>query len=240
MDSIRNTELAIARLENEYGADNTEKLIAYMDAILERNKHINLTAVRDRDEAIHKHIVDSLSCTMLKEYQNARRVVDMGTGGGFPGVPLAIASADKSFTLVDALNKRLKVIDELTSNLGITNITTLHSRAEDMGNSKEHREKYDLCVSRAVASLDVLVEWCLPLVKVGGYMIAYKGENVSRETEDARKAIEQLGGKVERLDNIEASSEDISGHVLVVIKKVKHTPSKYPRQSGQAKKHPIR
>lgn len=235
-----NTQIVIEKLIEQYGEEKTNKLISYMDEILIKNEHINLTAVRDRNEAIHKHITDSLSCTTLPEYQCAKKIADMGTGGGFPGVPLATVSEDKEFTLVDALNKRLKVIDELTQGLGITNVHTLHSRAEDMGKSKEHREQYDLCVSRAVASLDVLVEWCLPLVKIGGYMIAYKGENVSRETSDAKKAIEALGGRVERLVEIDASSEDISGHVLLVIKKVKKTPSKYPRQAGQAKKNPIR
>lgn len=235
-----NTEQTIKELQSVYGDQKTDKLLAYMDAVLEKNEHINLTAVRDRDEALQKHIVDSLSCVNLPEFQKAKRVADMGTGGGFPGVPLAAVAEDKEFVLVDALNKRLKVIDELTAEIGIDNVTTLHARAEDMGKSPEHREQYDICVSRAVASLDVLVEWCLPLVKVGGYMIAYKGENVSRETIEGKKAIELLGGRIDRLVNIETESEDISGHVLVLIKKIKNTPKKFPRQAGQARKNPIR
>lgn len=234
------TEATIKYLSEKFGEDKTEKLIAYMDGVLEKNEHINLTAVRDRDEAVQKHIVDSLSCFDLAEYANAKTVLDMGTGGGFPGVPLAIVSPDKSFTLVDALNKRLKVIGELSDSIGLTNVVTVHARAEEIGRNKNAREKFDVVVSRAVASLDVLAEWCLPLVKPGGYMIAYKGENVSRETLQGKKAVSMMGGEIIRQVEIENAAEDISGHVLLVIKKIKNTPAKYPRQPGQAKKNPLR
>lgn len=240
MQQNRQTELLIKELEEKYGEERTSMLVEYMDMILEKNQHINLTAVRDRDEALQKHIADSLSCDFMEEYEAAENVIDIGTGAGFPGVPLAIVSPDKKFTLVDSLNKRLRIIDELTGELGIKNVTTVHGRAEDVGNSKEHREKHDICVSRAVASLDVLCEWCLPLVKKGGYFIAYKGENVSRETEDAANAIRLLGGKITEIRKVQTEEESISGHVLVMIKKVKNTPSKYPRQAGQARKNPLR
>lgn len=240
MQQNRQTELLIKELEEKYGEERTSMLVEYMDMILEKNQHINLTAVRDRDEALQKHIADSLSCDFMEEYEAAENVIDIGTGAGFPGVPLAIVSPDKKFTLVDSLNKRLRIIDELTGELGIKNVTTVHGRAEDVGNSKEHREQYDICVSRAVASLDVLCEWCLPLVKKGGYFIAYKGENVSRETEDAANAIRLLGGKITEIRKVQTEEESISGHVLVMIKKVKNTPSKYPRQAGQARKNPLR
>lgn len=240
MQQNRQTELLIKELEEKYGEERTSMLVEYMDMILEKNQYINLTAVRDRDEALQKHIADSLSCDFMEEYEAAENVIDIGTGAGFPGVPLAIVSPDKKFTLVDSLNKRLRIIDELTGELGIKNITTVHGRAEDVGKSKEHREKYDICVSRAVASLDVLCEWCLPLVKKGGYFVAYKGENVSRETEDAANAIKLLGGKIAEIRKVQTEEESISGHVLVMIKKVKNTPSKYPRQAGQARKNPLR
>ncbi|MGN0673805.1 MAG: 16S rRNA (guanine(527)-N(7))-methyltransferase RsmG [Anaerovoracaceae bacterium] len=240
MQQNRQTELLIKELEEKYGEERTSMLVEYMDMILEKNQHINLTAVRDRDEALQKHIADSLSCDFMEEYEAAENVIDVGTGAGFPGVPLAIVSPDKKFTLVDSLNKRLRIIDELTGELGIKNVTTVHGRAEDVGKSKEHREQYDICVSRAVASLDVLCEWCLPLVKKGGYFVAYKGENVSRETEDAAKAIRLLGGKITEIRKVQTEEESISGHVLVMIKKVKNTPSKYPRQAGQARKNPLR
>lgn len=240
MQQNRQTELLIKELEEKYGEERTSMLVEYMDMILEKNRYINLTAVRDRDEALQKHIADSLSCDFMEEYEAAENVIDIGTGAGFPGVPLAIVSPDKKFTLVDSLNKRLRIIDELTGELGIKNVTTVHGRAEDVGKSKEHREQYDICVSRAVASLDVLCEWCLPLVKNGGYFVAYKGENVSRETEDAENAIKILGGKIAEIRKVQTEEESISGHVLVMIKKVKNTPSKYPRQAGQAKKNPLR
>lgn len=240
MQQNRQTELLIKELEEKYGEERTSMLVEYMDMILEKNRYINLTAVRDRDEALQKHIADSLSCDFMEEYEAAENVIDIGTGAGFPGVPLAIVSPDKKFTLVDSLNKRLRIIDELTGELGIKNVTTVHGRAEDVGKSKEHREQYDICVSRAVASLDVLCEWCLPLVKKGGYFVAYKGENVSRETEDAANAIKLLGGKIAEIRKVQTEEESISGHVLVMIKKVKNTPSKYPRQAGQAKKNPLR
>ena len=240
MQQNRQTELLIKELEEKYGEERTSMLVEYMDMILEKNQYINLTAVRDRDEALQKHIADSLSCVFMEEYEAAENVIDIGTGAGFPGVPLAIVSPDKKFTLVDSLNKRLRIIDELTGELGIKNVTTVHGRAEDVGKSKEHREKYDICVSRAVASLDVLCEWCLPLVKKGGYFVAYKGENVSRETEDAANAIKLLGGKIAEIRKVQTEEESISGHVLVMIKKVKNTPSKYPRQAGQARKNPLR
>lgn len=240
MQQNRQTELLIKELEEKYGEERTSMLVEYMDMILEKNQYINLTAVRDRDEALQKHIADSLSCVFMEEYEAAENVIDIGTGAGFPGVPLAIVSPDKKFTLVDSLNKRLRIIDELTGELGIKNVTTVHGRAEDVGKSKEHREQYDICVSRAVASLDVLCEWCLPLVKKGGYFVAYKGENVSRETEDAANAIKLLGGKIAEIRKVQTEEESISGHVLVMIKKVKNTPSKYPRQAGQARKNPLR
>ena len=240
MQQNRQTELLIKELEEKYGEERTSMLVEYMDMILEKNRYINLTAVRDRDEALQKHIADALSCDFMEEYEAAENVIDIGTGAGFPGVPLAIVSPDKKFTLVDSLNKRLRIIDELTGELGIKNVTTVHGRAEDVGKSKEHREQYDICVSRAVASLDVLCEWCLPLVKKGGYFVAYKGENVSRETEDAANAIKLLGGKIAEIRKVQTEEESISGHVLVMIKKVKNTPSKYPRQAGQAKKNPLR
>ena len=240
MQQNRQTELLIKELEEKYGEERTSMLVEYMDMILEKNQYINLTAVRDRDEALQKHIADSLSCDFMEEYEAAENVIDIGTGAGFPGVPLAIVSPDKKFTLVDSLNKRLRIIDELTGELGIKNVTTVHGRAEDVGKSKEHREQYDICVSRAVASLDVLCDWCLPLVKKGGYFVAYKGENVSRETEDAASAIKLLGGKIVEIRKVQTEEESISGHVLVMIKKVKNTPSKYPRQAGQARKNPLR
>ena len=187
--------------------------------VLERNDHINLTAVRDRDEAIEKHILDSLTICNLPEYKTAENVLDVGTGAGFPGALLAIESPDKSFTLLDSTLKRLKVIDEFADTLGIDNITTLHARAEEIYRKPEYSESYDLCVSRAVANLNTLAGWCMPFVRKGGSFISYKGENWEEELEAAAATIRKLGGRVDRVVTPEGVPESISGHVLIVIKK---------------------
>lgn len=219
--------------------EQQEKISIYCDKILEWNEKINLTAIKDREMFRVKHIEDSLSCIQLPEYDNAKRVADLGTGGGFPGIPLAIASPEKKFVLIDSLRKRLKIIDELCEELDIKNVMTVHARAEELGNDKEHREKYDVCVSRAVARLNVLVEWGLPLVKLNGAMIAFKGLKAEEEVEEAKKAIKILGGRLGRIYKYSLESEEAQSHSLVIIKKENNTPKKYPRKPGKAKEAPI-
>ena len=230
----------ISELNSRYGSDNTDKLVRYMQRILEINENINLTAVREEDEFLEKHIVDSLVCNDYEEFQRAKLVVDMGTGGGFPGIPLAITNPDKNFILVDSLNKRLKVIGQVAEEIGINNIELIHMRAEDMGHNIKYREKVDVCVSRAVASLDILSEWCLPLVKKGGYFIPYKGESAKDEIASAAAAIKVLGGNVEKIENPSEDKNAISGHRLIFIRKYNSTPKRFPRKPGIAKKSPIR
>lgn len=230
----------ISELNNKYGVDMTDKMISYMQRILEINEHINLTAVREENEFLEKHIVDSLACNDYDEFQKAKIVVDMGTGGGFPGIPLAITNPDKKFILADSLNKRLKVIDQVAQEVGIDNIELVHIRAEDMGHDVKYRENVDVCISRAVASLGVLSEWCLPLVKTGGFFIPYKGEGTEEEIAAAKTAIKVLGGKVDKIENPFEDKNAISGHSLVFIKKVNTTPKRFPRKPGVAKKTPIR
>ena len=230
----------ISELNSRYGSDNTDKLVRYMQRILEINENINLTAVREEDEFLEKHIVDSLACNDYEEFQRAKLVVDMGTGGGFPGIPLAITNPDKNFILVDSLNKRLKVIGQVAEEIGINNIELIHMRAEDMGHNIKYREKVDVCVSRAVASLDILSEWCLPLVKKGGYFIPYKGESAKDEIASADAAIKVLGGNVEKIENPSEDKNAISGHRLIFIRKYNSTPKRFPRKPGIAKKSPIR
>lgn len=236
----------IASLEEQYGEAKTQQLVRYMERILEYNHHINLTAVTDPTEFLMKHMLDSLMAASLPAFKEAKKVIDIGTGGGFPGVPLAVLAPEKEFVLLDSLKKRLTVIDELTAELGITNVTTVHARVEDLGQDPSYRESFDLAVSRAVASLDVLSEWCLPLVKRGGVFLSYKGEKAEEEVREASKAIKVLGGEVKSLETSELTlypsevSETIGGHRLVVICKVKPTPKKYPRKPGMAKKTPIR
>lgn len=226
-------------LEQRAGNTAAEVMVRYMDEILRMNESINLTAVKSPDEFVVKHLLDSLSCIDSPEWKKALTIADIGTGAGFPGVPLAIMDPSKKFSLIDSLQKRLRVIDQITEELNISNIQTFHLRAEEAGQSKEHREKYDLCVSRAVASMNVLVEWCLPLLKVGGTFIAYKGEKVSQELSEAENAIRLLGGKVNRLEKVSLQDRSAENHVLVYIEKVKHTPNRFPRKSGTAKKEPL-
>ena len=230
----------ISELSGRYGDDKTDKLVRYMQRILEINENINLTAVREEDEFLEKHIVDSLACNDYEEFQRSKLVVDMGTGGGFPGMPLAITNPDKKFILADSLNKRLKVINQVAEELGISNIELVHMRAEDMGHNAKYREKIDVCVSRAVASLNILSEWCLPLVKKGGYFIPYKGENAEDEIASADTAVKVLGGDVEKIENPSQDKNAISGHRLIFIKKYNNTPKRFPRKPGIAKKSPIR
>lgn len=211
------TDLIIKELKEKYGESTANKLLSYLDMVLERNEHINLTAVRDRDEAIVKHVLDSLAICDLPEYKAAKTVIDIGTGAGFPGALLAIVSPDKEFTLLDSTLKRLRVIDEFAAALGISNLKTVHARAEEINRKSEYSGAFDLCVSRAVANLDTLSKWCLPFVRKGGSFIAYKGENYNEELEGANKTLRKLGGKLDRVEAYPSEPEDISGHVLLII-----------------------
>lgn len=211
----------VEKIKYLYGADKAEKLISYLDMVLDRNRFINLTAVKDRNEAIEKHIIDSLSICELPEYKEAETIIDVGTGAGFPGALLAIVSPEKKFILLDSTLKRLKVIDEFAESLGIDNVTTVHARAEEIARKPEFDATFDMCVSRAVANLSTLSEWCLPFVKKGGWFISYKGENYLEEIEAAKKVFTKRGGKLIEVFIPSEQEEDISGHVLLKIKKVK-------------------
>ena len=215
--------------------EQLQKLTLYMGGILDWNQKVNLTAVTEPKEFVEKHYVDSLFATEVAEYMDAERILDLGTGGGFPGVPLAIAGEEKSFILADSLAKRLKIIDALVSQIGITNVETVHGRFEDLGRSKELRESFDAVVSRAVAEMAVLAEYALPFLCIGGSLIAYKtgGEKLQEELRAAETAIKILGGELSR---IKAAEGD---HVLVIINKVTKTPKEYPRRPGTPKRNPL-
>ena len=211
----------------------------YMEGILSWNEKVNLTNITDPEEFRVKHLADSLMCTGFPEYEKAESIIDVGTGGGFPGIPLAVFSPDKHFTLLDSLNKRLRIIGELSEELGIRNISLVHGRAEDMGRSKEHREKYDLCVSRAVSNLATLTEYCLPFIRTGGYFMAYKGPGVEEEIKEAEFAIKRLGGEI--ADIRETRMEEYGlDHRILIIRKVKNTPKAYPRKAGTPLKEPLK
>ena len=210
----------------------------YMEGILTWNEKVNLTNITDPAEFRIKHNADSLMCVDFPEFQEAESVIDVGTGGGFPGIPLAVYAPDKHFTLLDSLNKRLRIIDELAGELEINNITLVHGRAEDIAKKPEHREKYDLCVSRAVSNLATLSEYCLPFIRVGGYLLAYKGPGAEEEAKDAEKALKILGGSI--IDIRQTSMEEYGlDHRILVIKKVRNTPKAYPRKAGTPLKEPL-
>ncbi len=208
-------------VEKSIGTENASRVLSYLDMVLERNEHINLTAVRDKDEAIIKHVIDSLSILNLPEFQEAERIIDVGTGAGFPGALLAIACTEKEFVLLDSTLKRLKVIDEFSEALSVHNIKTLHARAEEINRKPPHGGAYDLCISRAVANLKTLSTWCLPFVKQGGHFISYKGENYGAELDEAASTIKRFGGKFERVEEYLDVPEEIAGHVFLVITKTK-------------------
>lgn len=229
------TKLA-SKIEIELSLDEIEKLYKFMYLLLEWNEKINLTAITEPEDIILKHFVDSI--TIKKYIKSENKVLDMGTGAGFPGIPLKIISSDTYFTLVDSLNKRIIFLNEVCDKLKLDKIENIHSRAEELAKNKKYREQYDVVTSRAVARLASLVEYMLPFVKVGGRCICMKGSNVDEELIEAKKAINVLGGKIEKVDKFLLPNSDIERNI-VIIKKIKNTSCKYPRKPGTAKKQPI-
>lgn len=208
----------------------------YMNELIEWNKNINLTAITEEKEIIKKHFIDSL--TIFKYLNSNDKIIDVGTGAGFPGIPLKIADETFDITLLDSLNKRILFLDNVIEKLKLKNIKTIHSRVEDAAINPQYREKYDIATSRAVAQLNVLLEYLLPLVKVGGKCICMKGGNVEEELENSKKALEILGGKVEKIESFELPNSDIKRNIII-IKKVSHTPKAYPRKAGTPSKKPL-
>lgn len=214
------------------------QFIAYYELLVEWNSFMNLTAITEFDQVIKKHFLDSLSLVKAYDLSKESSIIDIGTGAGFPGVPLKISFPHLKITLLDSLNKRIKFLNEVKDKLALANLETLHGRAEDFAKPEKLREKYDLCVSRAVANLSTLSELCLPYVKVGGRFISYKSEKIKEESIAAKKAIGILGGEVEKQVEFTFSDEELYRN-LFVIKKIKSTPKKYPRKAGLPGKEPI-
>ncbi len=212
-----------------------EQFMKYKDLLKEWNEKINLTAITDDEDIISKHFIDSIQAFKFSELKKAKTVIDVGTGAGFPGLPIKIIQKDVKLTLLDSLNKRLNFLKAVTQELGISDVEFVHSRAEDGSRIQSLRDTFDVAVSRAVANLTLLTELCLPYVKVGGYFIALKGPAVEEEIEDARYAIRVLGGKIHEIIEVHIEGTDLK-HNLVVIQKVKSTPQMYPRSSSAIKK----
>ena len=217
--------------------EQIEQFFEYMNLLIEWNEKMNLTAITDPEEIILKHFIDSI--TILKELEDNSKIVDVGTGAGFPGIPLSIMNPTLKITLVDSLNKRLLFLKEVVNKLNLKNIEIVHASAEEFGQNKKYRESFDVATSRAVANLSTLSEYLIPLVKVGGKIISMKASDAKQELNEAKKAIEVLGGIVEKVDEFNLPQSDI-GRTVIIIKKDKTTPNKYPRKPGTPSKEPIK
>ncbi len=210
----------------------------YMELLISWNEKFNLTAITEPNEILLKHFADSLSLIPFIDIEN-KNIIDVGTGAGFPGIPIKIAVPSVKITLLDSLNKRINFLQNVVSEISLENVSCIHLRAEDGGKNPDFREKFDICVSRAVADLAVLSEYSLPFVKVGGVFVSLKGPDSDAEIDRALTAIHTLGGKVDSVKKIEIPFTDIV-HTLIMIKKVRQTPVIYPRKSGKISKNPIK
>lgn len=240
---------------NEYNLDDFKKglkqlnlvlddnqlsqFIKYYEILVEWNSFMNLTAITEFDEVILKHFLDSISIFKGVDISKMHTVIDVGTGAGFPGIPLKIVYPHLQITLLDSLNKRIKFLNEVILSLNLEEIETIHGRAEDYAKQLEYRESYDLCVSRAVANLSSLTEYCLPYVRKGGLFVPYKSGVVEQEVKDAEKAICVMGGNIKEIIHFQLLDTDME-RSLVIIEKKKHTPGQYPRKAGLPVKEPIK
>lgn len=226
----------LSEINVEFSAEQIDKLYLYMNLLLEWNKKINLTAITDPKEIITKHFIDSL--TAAKYIKEGSSIIDCGTGAGFPGIPLSIYRPDVKFVLIDSLNKRVNFLNEVIEKLRLNNVIAIHTRAEDLAYEKEHREKYDYAVSRAVANMSTLLEYLLPFCKINGEAICMKGANIEEELNNSKKALEVLNSKIEKIDNFVLPFSDYSRNIIIV-KKINQVSSKYPRRQGKPAKEPI-
>lgn len=228
---------------NSLGIKLTEKqqnqFLRYYELLTEWNKVMNLTSITDYDEVCEKHFVDSLCIVKALDLTHVDNLIDIGTGAGFPGIPLKIVFPHLKITLLDSLNKRIRFLQAVTEELGLEEVETLHGRAEDFAKDSAYREKYQLCVSRAVANLAVLSEYCIPYVMPGGKFVSYKSGEIEEELNQSEKAVRLLGGKAANTEKFCLPGSDIS-RSLILIEKVKQTPKKFPRKAGLPAKEPLK
>lgn len=227
----------MSKIEIELNNEQIEQFFKYMNLLIEWNKKINLTAIIEPKEIIIKHFVD---CgTILKYIEETDNIIDVGTGAGFPGIPVKILKNNINITLIDSLNKRINFLSEVIKELGLEKVKIVHGRAEDLAQNKEYREKYDKVISRAVANLATLSEYDLPFIKIKGKMIAMKGYEIEEELNNAKKAIEILGGKVEKVEKFSLIDTE-NKRSIILVNKLKSTPRQYPRKAGKPSKEPIK
>lgn len=238
MTNISTLVKGVNDLNIELSNNQIESFVLYKELLKEWNQKINITSITDDIEIDIKHFLDSLTPVVTNLINGKKSLIDIGTGGGFPGIPLKIYNNELKVTLLDSLNKRIIFLDEVIKSLGLKDIDAIHGRAEELGRQKEYREQHDICISRAVASLDTLAEYCIPFVKKGGYFISMKGPDIDEELRNSQKAINILGGKVVDTKILTLPESDIR-HSLIVIEKIKETSTKYPRGGGRPRSRPL-
>ncbi len=226
------------KLKIDLSEQQIQQFLKYYEMLIEKNKVMNLTAITEFEDVVEKHFLDSLSLIQQIELYQELKVLDLGTGAGFPGIPLKIAFPNLNIVLMDSLNKRINFLNEVIEDLQLKNIVAVHGRAEEMARKTEYRENFDLCVSRAVANLASLSEYCLPFVTQGGSFISYKSGEIEAELSQSKKAIFVLGGKIKSVKKFRLVETDAE-RSFVQIKKVKKTPKTYPRKAGTPSKNPI-
>ena len=237
-EKLNKIEERIRSLDLDISAVQVRQFYDYYELLVKWNQFMNLTAITDFEDVVQKHFVDSLSITGEKKLQDVDNLIDVGTGAGFPGIPLKIMFPELKITLLDSLRKRADFLNEVIDRLHLKQMETIHGRAEDYAKPGKKREMYDLCVSRAVANLSTLSEYCLPYVKIGGEFISYKSGEITEEMKEAKSAVFLLGGRIRGCRNFELPGTEIH-RTLVCIEKVSGCPKKYPRKAGTAAKNPL-